>query len=274
MYENHWRLSRRPFENWTEDGFYYPSEVHQTAMLKLRYALESRRAAMVIGGDGGMGKSMLIDLLLDGLPDDLAPASRVVYTQLSGDQLLGHVTDKITGGVGPAEEPARLTLARLESFLDRNHQAGRHAVVVIDEAHLLAAPEQLETLRLLLNLGTRAAAESAWSLILVGHATVLSLVERNRSLDERIATKCLLPRFTPEQTAGYLQHRISFAGGDAETLFTPGAIETLHLRSAGIPRRINRLADLALMVGFAEELAIVDAGQIDSVHHELVGSTP
>ncbi len=272
MYENHWGLAKRPFENWGQDAFYYPSEVHQTAVLKLRYALECRRAAMLVAGDSGMGKSLLLESLLQQLPDGLAPATHLVYPQLSGPQLLGYLADKISGTAGEASEPARLTLARLEAFLEKNVAAGQHAVVVIDEAHLLSAGEPLETLRLLLNLGGRSSAgEASWSLILSGQTTLMNLVEKNRALDERVSVKCLLHRFSAEQTAGYLQHRLHVAGGQAERIFTPEAIEALHLRGSGIPRRINRLADLALMVGFAEELSILDAAQIDGVHQELVG---
>lgn len=274
MYENHWNLTRRPFEDWVDDAGYYPSEAHQTSLLKLRYALESRRGTLVLGGDSGMGKSLLIDRLTAQLPEALAPTATIAYPQLSGDQLLGYFTDKLTGEPGPADEPPRLTLARLESFLEQNIQRDRHAVVIVDEAHLLNDSDQLETLRLLLNLPattTGLQAEAAWSLILVGQTTLMNLVEQHRSLGERVSVKCLLHRFNADETAGYLQHRLGAAGGDIDKVFSPEAVEAVHLRSAGIPRRIGRLADLALMVGFAEELPRVEAAHIEGVHRELVG---
>lgn len=274
MYEQHWRLNKRPFESWGDEAFYYPSEIHQTASWKLRYALDSRRAVMVVAGDSGTGKSLLIERLLRQLPEPLSPAVRLAFPQLSGEQLVGYLTDKVTGIPGPPDEPPRLTLARLERFLQDNVEASRHAVVVIDEAHLLGAGDQLETLRLLLNLADPATgAEASWSLVLVGQTTLMNVIERNRAFDERVAVKCLLHRFTPEQTAAYLHHRIQAGGGQAEQIFTSDAIDALHVRSAGIPRRIDRLADLALMVGFAEELSQVGVEQIDGVHQELVGTT-
>ena len=272
MYENHWGLARRPFENWGDDAFYYPAEVHQTTMLKLRYGLERRCSAMLVAGDSGMGKSLLLQRLLEQLPEQFAPAIQIAFPQLSGEQLLGYLTDKITGVLGDPSEPLRLTLARLEAFLDKNVAAGHHAVVVIDEAHLLSVGEPLETLRLLLNLGShRSTGEAAWTLILAGQATLMNLVESNRALDDRVSVKCLLHRFSGEETAGYLQHRLQVAGGRAEQIFRPQAIEALHLRGGGNPRRLNRLADLALMVGFAEELTILDAAHVDGVHQELAG---
>jgi general secretion pathway protein A len=274
MYEQHWQLSTRPFVNGLNPDFYYPSDVHQTAGLKLRYAIESCQSAVVLCGESGMGKTTLIQTLLSQFPENLTPTVRIVFPQLSGDQLIGYLVDKLTGSTGDANEPTRLTLARLESFLDANVERGNQALMIIDESHLLTSTEQWETLRLLLNFGNLfARGESALTLVFVGHPTLLSMVERNRSLDDRIAAKCILHRFTPIDSAGYVQHRMRTAGCDAENVFSAEAIETLHHRSGGIPRRINRLADLALMVGYAEELDQISADHIESVYGELV-TTP
>lgn len=271
MYKQHWGLDARPFENTGRTRDYYPSEIHQTALLKLRYALEHRRAAALLAGESGMGKTMLTDALADGLPEALGPIVRVVFPQLPGDQLVGYLADELTGSVGPADEATRQSLRRIDTFLAENASAGRHAVVIVDEAHLLTGSDQLETLRLLLNLqASREDYESAWTLVLVGQSTLPGLVERHRALDERTAVKCILPRLSGDQTSAYVQHRLAACGGDVDRIFTPSALETLHLRSCGIPRRINRLADLALMVGYAEELTRIDAAQIDGVHEELI----
>lgn len=271
MYQQHWKLSGRPFENWCESRFYFPSDVHRTAMLKLRYGVESRRAAMTLCGDSGMGKTMLVEALVAQLADELSPVTRVVFPRLSGDQLLGYVADELTGKELSSDETPVASLRRIEHFLRENVEAGRHAVLVIDEAHLLTHPDQLETLRLLLNLRTGAtAAEAALTMIFVGDATLLGLIERSHSLDQRISTKAMLGRFTQDQSTQYIAHRLQTVGGDLDEIFTPAAIEMLHLRTAGIPRRINRLADLALMVGYAEDLEQIDGAHVEGVHQELV----
>ncbi|TWU65267.1 MULTISPECIES: ExeA family protein [Crateriforma] len=273
MYESFFKLTGRPFENFGDDS-YYPSESHQTAMLKMRYAIENRRSAIAVCGDSGIGKSMLIRLLAAQLPEAIAPLVTVVFPKLPGDQLLGYVTDKITRQCGPPDEPDRLTLHRLESFLDENVAADRHALVVVDEAHLLDSHEQLETLRLLLNLATGGGhAESALTLLLVGQSILLTQIEQNASLDERVSEKCLLRRFTPDQTASYVQHRLQQVGRQMPDVFTTAAVDRLHSRSLGIPRRINRLADLALMVAYADDAARVTEDHIEGVHRELA-TTP
>ncbi|MGV3484048.1 MAG: ExeA family protein [Planctomycetaceae bacterium] len=273
MYEAHWNITHRPFENWGDSRYYFPSEVHQAALLQLRYAIESRRAAVAVCGDSGMGKTLLVDTLIEQLNENDSPVARIVFPHLSGEQLLGYVADELTGESGPSDESPRITLRRLTQFLQSNVEQGKHAVVIVDEAQVLTQNDQLETLRLLLNLQhDRNRAESALTLVLAGHTTLLTQVERCRALDERLSAKCILNRFTSDQTADYIAHRVSVVGGDAEQLFSADALELLHLRSAGIPRRINRLADLALMVGFAEDIHRIEVAHIENVHQELVAS--
>ena len=271
MYQQHWQLRARPFENWTDEKFYYPAEGHQTALLKLRYALEHRRSVSLLCAECGIGKSILIDQLSRQLPDSLQPFIRVAYPLLPRDQLLAWIADEFSGQRCETHESERESLRRIETFLRNSQEAKHHPVLVIDEAHLLNAAESLESLRLLLNLAQPVTqAESAWSLVLIGQPSLLGNVERCRALEERVSVKCIVPRFSLEQTAAYVQHRLRCAGGTSEKIFSADAIEKLHARGSGIPRRINRLADLALMIGYAEDLSQIDSPQIEGVHDELL----
>lgn len=273
MYENHWNLTRRPFENFGSADIYYPSEVHQTALLKMRYAIENGSGVIALCGDSGIGKTMLAERLIADLPKNLHPIVRIGFSRLDGDQLLGYLCDKLTGMPGDSAEPIRLTLHRLESYLQTNSEDGKRALIIIDEAHLLESKTQLETLRLLMNFPSSShSSESSISLVLVGHGVLLSQIDQNHSLNERVAEKCLLKRFTADQTASYLQHRLKTAGTDISDLFANEAVDRIHARSMGIPRRINRLADVALMIAFAEEATRVTADHIEGVHRELATS--
>ncbi|MEM8733086.1 MAG: AAA family ATPase [Planctomycetota bacterium] len=270
MYETHWNLNARPFENRAQDAFYYPAETHQAAVLKLRYAIENRRACAMLCGPSGIGKSLLVEAIDRQLSPEFTPFCHVVFPTLNSEQLIRYVVDYVCPESGDPRSETANDLVRFESFLHENMEKGRHAVVVIDEAHLLENANLLEPLRLLLNIGaTQSPGEAAWTLVLVGQPTLLSQVERNLALDERLSVKCMLNRFLPDETASYIQHRLIAAGATAERIFNAEAIERIHQVTEGVPRRINRLCDLALMVGFAEDQDSISAEIIDNVHNDL-----
>lgn len=270
MYEEYWRLNARPFENRIGSELYYPAETHQAAMLKLRYAIENRRAAALLCGPSGIGKSLVSDLLLRQLDDAFRPLHHLVFPALDSNQLLRYLVHQVDQQSEHSPRETSADLLRFEKFLLSNLNSGRHAVIIVDEAHLLEQYGLLEPLRLLLNVAaTHSQAESAWTLVLAGQPTLLSHVERYHPLDERLAVKCMLNRFLPEETIGYIQHRIRAVGGNTQELFEEQALERIHQLSQGIPRRINRLCDLALMVGFAEERNVISGAVIDSVYGDL-----
>jgi general secretion pathway protein A len=107
------------------------------------------------------------------------------------------------------------------------------------------------------------------SLLLVGGPGILSAVERRPAWEERVALKTLLGAFGPDETAAYVQHRLQTAGA-TRAIFDDSALETIHRLSHGVPRAINRLCDLALLIGYAEGLPTLTAEQIDSVCGELI----
>ncbi|HJQ78542.1 MAG TPA: ATPase, partial [Lacipirellulaceae bacterium] len=107
------------------------------------------------------------------------------------------------------------------------------------------------------------------TLILVGQMGLVSSISRLPSLEERVAVKALLRAFTPQESEGYVRHRLELAGAKRE-IFTSDAIEALHYLGHGVARQINRLGDLALLVGFADQLPQITAKQIESVSEELV----
>ncbi|MCA9204712.1 MAG: AAA family ATPase [Planctomycetales bacterium] len=271
MYETYWQLDTKPFENTSDSRFYYPSESHQGALLKLRYAIESRRGAALLSGASGLGKTLLVNALLRQLPESYSPVVRLVFPQMPPDQLLAYLADELTGERNPQTPTVQQSVQRIEHFLAHNVQARRHAVIVIDEAHLLEDLHSLETVRLLLNF--ELSTQAPLTLLLVGQPSLLPTLDRTPELDERLAVKCLIRRFTLDETVSYVNHRL-LAAGAKRPIFEDEAIEALHGATHGVARQINRLGDLALLIGFAEERPILGAEQIHSVAEELVTVSP
>lgn len=266
MYESYWHLARKPFAAAWTPGAYYPSESHHGALLKLKFGVEHGCGAVVLTGITGTGKSMLVDQLLANLPDTLAPRMHAVFPRMPADDLIAHVAGLLGVPCAPTA-PLHQQISELQSLLAQNARSGRRAVLAIDEAHLVREVSCLEVLRLLMNFASHG--ESDLRLILVGQPQLLANLAHCPGLEERMGVKCLLRPFSLEDTASYISHRLTMAGA-ANGIFAAGAVERVHQLSGGVPGRINRLCDLALLVGFAEEASMITPGHIDAVAEEMV----
>jgi general secretion pathway protein A len=268
MYTNYWGLECRPFDKLDDARFYYPSESHQAALLKLHYAIEHRQGAGLLTGASGVGKTLLVHSLLETLPEACQPQIHLRFPQLAPEAFLAYLAAELTGRRQLGASPD-VHLREIETFLADNAQRNQHALIVIDEAHLLCGTDTLETVRLLLNY------EPAWTVLLAGQTALLPALERMPELEERLSVKCLVRRFTADETAAYVCHRLRAAGArDSDAIFQPQALELLHQLADGVPRRINRLADMALLIGFAEEQRTITPERIEAIAEELAAPAP
>lgn len=270
MYLDYWQLAAMPFDpGGAEGAFYYPGEAHEGALSKLLYAARQGRAAAALAGPSGVGKTLLVNRLASQLADDGVRLVHAVFPEMSSRDLMAYLAERLgapavsASPTGSVEESVR----RLEALADANARSGERQLVVIDEAHLLEDCGALETLRLVTNF--RAGSKAAFTLLLVGQMGLLSAVARKPTLDERLDVKTLLRGFTADETAAYVRHRLAAAGATRD-VFSEPALKQLHVLSGGYARRIDRLCDLALVVGFAEQKPQVGPGELDAVHRELV----
>jgi len=296
MYEAYWQLDRRPFENVSDGRCYYPGESHQGAMLKLRYAIENRRGAALLSGASGSGKTLLVQQLRRHLAKRYRPFVHVVFPQMPIDALLAYLAEALAaptvstskpiagGSIAATASTTKTndahrtgshgiddTVWRIQQFLSQNAGQDQHAVIAIDEAHLLDGTRTWEALRLLLNFETES--QPALTLLLVGQPGLLPQLDRMPAMEERLGVKCLLRPFTIDETAAYVNFRLQAAGAK-RPIFEPASMETLHELTHGLARQINRLCDLALLVGYAEERKTIGAEQLEAVALELVTVAP
>jgi general secretion pathway protein A len=273
MVLDYWQLAANPFESTPlgpggDADWYYPCEAHEGALAKLRYAIEAGRGAAALAGPSGVGKSLVVARLAAQVAGEQRPVLRLAFPQMSGRDLLAYLAERLdapclTPATGSVEESVR----RLEALAEQNSSTGSQPLVVIDEAHLLEDAGAFETLRLLMNF--ESAGRPAWTLLLVGQMGLLSGIARWPGLDERLAVKTLVRGFTAGETAEYVTQRL-FAAGASRDLFSREGLQRLHALTDGVARRINRLADLALVVGMADGSAELGPVQLDAVHRELV----
>lgn len=270
MYEAYWKLNQRPFGSGADPRAYYPSDAHQGALLKLRYTIENQHSAGLLTGPPGTGKTLLLRLLAEQLPERFRPMVELVFPQMSAAELLA----SFAAGLGTTPATAlgatlptiAESIARIQAKLREQASKGRHTVLAIDDAQLLEGNRTFETLRLLLNM--EAEGRPLLTLLLVGQPSLLPMMERMPHFEERLGAKCLLRPLTVEETMSYVSHRLTAAGAQ-QNIFDTGALETLFRLTRGVPRRINRLCDLALLIAFADEQPSVGAAHVEAVAQEL-----
>mgnify|MGYP005831535365 CR=1 FL=1 len=270
MYESYWNLKQKPFEGGAEPAFYYPGESHSAAMLKLRYAIENRRGAALLSGPSGTGKTLVASMIRAMLPESFSPFVHLVFPQMTSGELIALLAAELDGQAIEQAGTDRVVW-RIDRFLRANAERGCHAVVVLDEVHLVDNARALEALRLLLNF--EPGGKPALTLLLSGQPAILPVLDRTPQLDERLAVKCLLRPFGREETAGYVEHRLRAAGA-TRPIFDSDALDAVHELTGGVARRINRLCDLAMLIAFAEQSETIRAAQLEAVHQELVTVVP
>lgn len=272
MYESYWSLQRKPFGGGCDLRAYYPGEAHQGALLKLRYAVESRAGAALLVGPSGVGKTLVARLLAERLPPEAGPTIHLTFPQMPTAELLAYLACELGGEVNGAGRETTLdaSVRTVDKKLRENAAAGRHAVLVVDEAHLLEGTRTFEALRLLLNIEHDG--RSTVTLVLVGETSLLPIVSRMPQLEQRFGVKCLLRALTRDETHAYVHHQLQTVGGRGD-LFHDEALDAVHAISQGTPRDVNRLCDLALLLGFADGAQQIDAERIEAVAKELVEVT-
>lgn len=270
MYEAYWKLNQRPFGSGADPRAYYPSDAHQGALLKLRYTIENQHSAALLTGAPGTGKTLLLRLLAEQLPERFQPIVELVFPQMPAAELLALFAAEL--GTSPVIPPGSSlptiadSIARIQAKLRDHASRGRHTVLAIDDSQLLDGNRTFETLRLLLN--QEAGGRPLLTLLLIGQPALLPQMERMPHFEERLAAKCLLRPLTIEETMSYVTHRLTVAGAQ-RAIFDTASLETLFQLTRGVPRRINRLCDLALLIAFAEEQSTVSPAHIEAVAQEL-----
>ncbi len=273
MYQAHWKLQECPFEGSADTRFFFESETHQAALLKLRYLVENRKGAGLIVGGGGYGKTFLLQMLAAELGEQSGPVISVLFPQLTAPEMMAYIAAELGGKPDLSPEPPSpdRTIRQIQEALAGYAQRKQHPVIAIEEAHLIDDPQVFQAFRLLLNF--QPLYGGAFTLILSGQRDLLSRIRRLPQLEERLTVKCLLRPLSYEETLGYVAHRLHVAGVD-QSPFEPSAFDTLYELSGGIPRRINRLCDLALLVGYADNLKSITADHLESVSEEIAAVMP
>jgi type II secretory pathway predicted ATPase ExeA len=259
-------LSQEPFSNAPVSRFYYSSAQHAQALMRLNHAVANMKGLAILVGDIGAGKTTLARRMLDSLPEAEYEAALlvIIHSGITAGWLLKRIALQL-GVESPSDDKLTL-LSQLFQRLVKIYEAGKKAVVLIDEAQMLGTREIMEEFRGLLNL--EVPERKLLSFVFFG----LPEIEENLRLDpplaQRVALKYRLEPLNGESTEAYVRHRLKLAGA-ARVPFTPAALKRIHAHTRGTPRVINTLCDNLLFEGFVARVREIDEKLVDRVARDL-----
>ncbi len=266
MYESFYGLTSKPFQLNPDPSFYFGSKQHRRAKAYLEYGLLRNEGFIVITGEIGAGKTTIVRGLLESMDSNTVTAANLVSTQLDADDTLRMVGAAF--GVRVRDVSKADLLMAIEAFLVTQVSEGKRSLLIVDEAQNLT-PRAVEELRMLSNFqfGRQALLQT----FLVGQPEFREILQHPsmQQLRQRVTATCHIGPLDPEETKGYIDHRLKCAGGTGRPEFGAGAFEAIHKATGGIPRRINTVCDRLLLLGFLgnkETLAVED---VDEVVNEM-----
>lgn len=275
MYQTYWNLSQSPFECDLDTGFYYETGSHAAAVLKLEYLVEQGKGAGVLAAESGLGKTFVTHVLEDRLGENFSPIVRLLYPRLDPGGLLAQIAIRL--GVTPGEVDTQSVstdqiVERLKNRLTVIAKTGRKPVIIIDDAHLIESHEVWHCLRMLLNFREEACHETDgidFTLLLVGQPMLLGQLRSFGDLYDRLAVRVGLTPLSEVDLGDYLASRMAHAGTET-AVFTQDAVAMLHELTGGVPRKVNQLADLTLLVGYADKLQHITADEMSAASEEML----
>ena len=267
MFQTFYQLREQPFGANPDPRFLYLSRTHREAFASLLYRIQTDSAFLAMIAQPGMGKTTLLFHLLQRF-QPMARTAFIFQTKCNSNELLRQLLSEFDRNTGITDRVQ--IFQELKSVLLAEANAGRRCVVMIDEAQNLDS-EVLETVRLLSDFETPQ--RKLVQVILSGQSELGEMLARVgvRQLRQRLSCIVHIERFTPEETALYVAHRLKIAGyeGGVSELFSLRALTRIARLSEGIPRVINNICFNALSLGFALERKQIEISIVEEVAHDL-----
>jgi general secretion pathway protein A len=265
-----WGLQEKPFENTLDARFFYASPIHAEAVARLELlAADGDMGFGLMTGEIGSGKTFAAAVFAGSLdPHRFVPIFLPGAT-FGFESVMAQVNCALRREApsGSSRSLYQRTLEFRKRFDSRDRRKRLHLILIIDEAQEMSRAD-LSGLRALSNEG--AGSSSAMSIVLVGQPELRDLVRDFPALDTRVGLRYHLRCLGEGDVSPYLEHRMRAAGYAGADVFTPEAVDIIARATSGIPRKVNRLAKLALYAAANNPARVVTEADAGSVAADLI----
>ncbi|MCX7886106.1 MAG: AAA family ATPase [Verrucomicrobiae bacterium] len=267
VYLQYYKLREPPFNVTPDPRFLFFSRQHQEAFNHLLYGIRERKGFIQLTGEVGTGKTTVCRRILEELGPECKTAL-ILNPLLSPTQMLRAIAHEL--GIVCRRADRLSVLQALNDYVLEQANCGCDVVLLFDEAQDLS-PELLEMIRLLSNLET-----DTRKLLQIGLIGQPELREKLaapslRQLRQRIAVHYHLGPLSCDETAEYINRRLTIAGADSLPIFDDAAVRRIYQYSGGVPRLINAVCDRTLLAGFVKEKTLLTEDLVELAIRELQG---
>jgi putative secretion ATPase (PEP-CTERM system associated) len=267
MYEEFYNLKAKPFRLSPDPRFFFSSRGHKRALAYLRYGLRQGEGFIIITGDVGTGKTLLVSTLFQLLAKENVIGTHIVTTQMQADDLLRMVASGF--GLTYQRTSKAALLRSLESYFRACTQEGKRVLLVVDECQGLPR-KAIEELRMLSNFQMKG--RPLLQSFLLGQREFRTTMrsEGFEQLRQRVIAAYHLKALDVTETRGYIEHRLRLAGWEGDPSLSEDIFGGIYEFTDGVPRRINTLMDRLLLYGYLEEIHAIDREGLRSVANDII----
>ncbi|MBF0316199.1 MAG: AAA family ATPase [Oligoflexia bacterium] len=249
IFSKFFNLSVNPFSETPDTKFYFQSDSHNKAQIKLLEALSQGKGILKLTGEVGTGKTTIARMVIRNYQKE-ANFALCLQPQLEGSELLFYLAEELGIIDNPKYRQASL-LARFSNFLMDSAREKKRNIILIDEAQVMSL-QAMETIRLLSNLECET--QKLLQIVLIGQPELDEKLNsyEYRQINQRISGRIVLLPLDESECGAYIRHRLDVASGGNHIGFSPRSIKLIYKNSAGIPRLVNLYGQAIL--GYAEKL--------------------
>lgn len=264
MYLNHFHLKAKPFQITADPKFLWMGEKHKEALATLRYGIVDNRGFLLLTGEVGTGKTILINRLVSMLDIDTVVAT-LTDPDLESMDFYNMLADGLK--MERTFDSKGAFLIHLRDFLHQSYSRQQQVLLIIDESQRLNH-RLMEDIRVLSNIELHD--HKLINIFFVGQQEFNSILmtPQNRALAQRITVRYHIEPLDAKETGEYIEHRLKVAGTTRQ-IFTQAALKEVHQFSGGIPRLINIICDHALLTGYSRGAKQINEAIIKECAEEL-----